>query len=472
LVTDRHRPAFHFTAPAGWLNDPNGVGQWNGTYHLFYQHNPNAPVHRDMHWGHATSQDLVHWTDEPIALTPTPGGPDAGGCWSGVLVDDNGTPTLVYSGHRDGQERACLAVGDADLRAWTKDPANPVIPATPEDLELVAYRDHCVWREGESWSQLIGAGIRGQGGTALRYTSPDLRNWTYEGPILVGDAQSTDPLYTGTMWECVDLFPLGDKHVLIFSVMDDGTTNYSAYYTGTYAEGTFTPEYLGMLDYGQRYFYAPQSMREESGRRTMFGWLMENRPEADVLEAGWAGVMSLPRRLELAPDGSLKQAPVDNVETLRDAHVNVAPLELQPDKAIGLAQVNGDQLDIEATLGLEPQARVDLAVRCTPDGSERTVVVLDRAAGELRLGALHGPLPIGPDGVVELRVLVDHSALEVFANGRALTARTYPARPDATGVTIAASGAPARLARLDAWTMTGIWDGPPQTRPNPATASK
>lgn len=115
-MEDRHRPAFHFVAPTGWMNDPNGVGQWNGTYHLFYQYNPDAPVHNAIQWGHATSRDLVHWADEPIALTPTPGGPDADGCWSGVLVNDNGTPTLVYSGHRGDQQLPCLAVGDAELR--------------------------------------------------------------------------------------------------------------------------------------------------------------------------------------------------------------------------------------------------------------------------------------------------------------------------------------------------------------------
>lgn len=371
MAVDSHRPAFHFVAPSGWLNDPNGVGQWNGTYHLFYQYNPDAPVHNWIQWGHATSRDLLHWTDEPIALTPTPGGPDADGCWSGVLVNDGGVPTLVYSGNRDGVQLPCLAVGDAELRTWRKDPANPVVAAPPEGLDLVAYRDHCVWRDGDRWSQLIGSGIRGQGGTALLYTSPDLRTWTYECPILVGDASSTDPMYTGTMWECVDLFTLADRNVLLFSVMDDGTTNYPAYYSGRYADGRFTPEYGAMLDYGQRYFYAPQSMREESGRRTMFGWLMEGRPEADVLAAGWAGVMSLPRQVELGPDGSLLQAPVDEVKRLREEHAGVGALDLQPGKAIRLEQVDGDQLDIEATLVLDERAGVELAIRCTPDGSSR-----------------------------------------------------------------------------------------------------
>jgi sucrose-6-phosphate hydrolase SacC (GH32 family) len=89
---DPHRPRFHFVSPAGWLNDPNGVGQRDGTFHLFYQYNPHAPVHDRIHWGHATSTDLVHWTDEPVALVPGSSGPDADGCWSGVLVDDGGTP--------------------------------------------------------------------------------------------------------------------------------------------------------------------------------------------------------------------------------------------------------------------------------------------------------------------------------------------------------------------------------------------
>jgi beta-fructofuranosidase len=386
------------------------------------------------------------------------------------------------------QQRPCIAVGDADLRSWKKYAGNPVIAEPPAGLDLVAYRDHSVWREGDVWSQLVGSGIRGQGGTALRYTSTDLREWTYEGPILVGDASVTEPVYTGTMWECVDLIrglgsspgkqsPLADKQVLVISAWDEGSTNHSAYYTGHYADGRFTPEYLGLLDYGLNFFYAPQSFRDESGRQVMYGWLQEGRPDA-VRAHGWSGVMSLPRRLELADDGSLVQAPVDEVASLRGEHVSVPAAELQPGQAITLDQVHGDELDVEATLVLSDDAQVELTIRRTPDDAEQTVVVLDRAAGELRLdrtnsslGAdldvrdLHGPLPIGPDGVVELRVVIDHSALEIFANGRALTARVYPTRADATGVRIGASNAPASLTRLDAWTMTGIWDGPRPARP-------
>ena len=102
---DPHRPAFHFVAPAGWLNDPNGLTQRDGWYHLFYQYNPFAAVHDRIHWGHARSTDLMHWEHLPIALEPGDG-PDVDGCWSGVLVDDDGVPTLVYSGRHDGSRTA------------------------------------------------------------------------------------------------------------------------------------------------------------------------------------------------------------------------------------------------------------------------------------------------------------------------------------------------------------------------------
>jgi beta-fructofuranosidase len=90
-VGDSHRPTYHLTPPANWLNDPNGLVRWNGRYHVFYQYNPGGPYHATIHWGHAVSDDLVHWRDEPVALTPSPDGPDRDGCWSGCTVDDDGT---------------------------------------------------------------------------------------------------------------------------------------------------------------------------------------------------------------------------------------------------------------------------------------------------------------------------------------------------------------------------------------------
>ncbi|WP_314410490.1 glycoside hydrolase family 32 protein [Streptomyces kroppenstedtii] len=488
-LRDPHRPRFHFTSPGGWLNDPNGLSHWNGVYHLFYQYNPLSAAHHRIHWGHATSTDLVHWTDEPVALVPGTDGPDRDGCWSGVLVDDGGVPTLVYSGRHGEQELPCVARGSADLRYWTKDPANPVITAPPEGIDITAFRDHCVWREGSGenqvWRQLVGSGIRGAGGTAFLYESDDLRSWRYVGPLLTGDAsQNRGELdWTGTMWECVDLFRLGEgdeagsTDALVFSAWDEGTTHHPLYWTGRYQGDTFTTTALHRLDYGERYFYAPQSTRDEHGRRIMFGWLQEGRTDEANARAGWCGVMSLPRVVTLATDGGLHQAPVPELTELRRERVEVAPGR-PAGPYTRLHAVRGDQLDIETTLRLAPGATARLVLRETPDGAERTVVEVSRAhdgaSGTLRLHRetssldpsvdtepRYGTLPLDPDGRVDLRVLVDHSALEIFANGRALTARVYPTRPDeAVGVGIGADG-DVTLERFDAWRMMSAFtDGP------------
>ena len=463
---DPHRPAFHFVAPAGWLNDPNGLTQRDGWYHLFYQYNPFAAVHDRIHWGHARSTDLTHWEHLPIALEPGDG-PDGDGCWSGVLVDDGGVPTLVYSGRHDGIELPCVATGSPDLLEWTTDATNPVIPAPPGDLDIVAFRDHCVWREPGSgsapgrWRQIIGAGIRGIGGTALLYESDDLRSWQYVGPLLVGDVDAparTAPDWTGTMWECVDLFRVDSEKaatdVLVFSAWDDGVTHHPLYWTGDYRGDRFEPTALHRLDLGGRFFYAPQSMQDEAGRRIMFGWMQEGRTDAAAVAAGWSGVMSLPRVVSARADGSLRQSPAPEVDALR------TDLLFDGDaSALSPGAIAGDQLDLELDVALAPHGSFELTVRATPDGQEQTTYRLHRIGDEVEFSLdrtrssldrstdaqlLSGRIPLDGD-VVRLRVLVDHSALEAFANGIPLAARVYPTRSDATHIAITLDDAGASL---------------------------
>lgn len=509
---DPHRPGFHLTAPTGWLNDPNGLTHRDGVFHLFYQANPYAAVHDRIHWAHVTSTDLVRWQDEPIALVPDETGPDQDGCWSGVLVDDDGVPTIVYSGRHGDRELPCVAVGSPDLRTWTKDPANPVIPHTPPGVDVTAYRDHCVWREGGRWRQLVGSGVRGVGGTAFLYDSPDLRRWELVGPLLHGSADDPargEPLWSGTMWECVDLFRLcadgtsasvGDPaararpgvDVLLLSVWDEGVTHYPLYLTGTYAGDEFVVGATHRLDHGERFFYAPQSMADASGRRVLFGWLQEGRGEQACVEAGWSGVMSLPRVVTLATDGTLHQAPAPEVATLRVDGTDVPTGPLPPGERLDLA--SGDQLDVELDLVLEPGAEVEVLLRATPagpggpgrpdgpegpdgpgvDDGERTVVRLSRGEGDQEGTALlaldrsrssldpdvdtvplAGRVPVAADGSVHLRVLVDRSALEVFAGGRPLTSRVYPTLADATGAAVRAARGTVQVQGGGVWTMRG-----------------
>ncbi|MFT4217317.1 MAG: glycoside hydrolase family 32 protein [Micropruina sp.] len=489
---DPARPRFHLTAPTGWLNDPNGLCQRDGVHHLFYQYNPAGGFHHQIQWGHATSRDLVHWTDRPAALQPSEG-PDADGCWSGVLVDDGGTPTLVYTGHAGDADLPCLATGSADLLSWTKDPGNPVIGERPAS-GMSGFRDHCVWREGDRWRMLIGAGLRGSGGFVALYDSPDLRSWEYRGPFLSGtafDRAQDDPVWPGTMWECAELFrldadrdqPLGDDRTghdfLVFSAWHQGLTHHALYWSGSYRGDRFAPSGLHRLDLGGRYFYAPQSYRDEAGRRIMFGWLQDARSPALGVAAGWAGVMSLPRLVTERGDGTLQFAPAPEVESLRAGCLVDRSDSVGPDAMRRYPEVSGGQLDLEIEVILVPGAGIEVqlpghdlgggcvgaaVLRIERSRLDSLSVQLDRSttAGDpgIDTSLRGGFAPVAADGAVGVRIVVDHSALEIFVNGVALTARVHPESTETSlGVRTAAASVPVALR---AWRMTDAW---PSDRP-------
>ena len=306
LARDSHRPRYHFLPPANWMNDPNGLIHWQGRYHLFYQYNPNGPFHGTIHWGHAVSDDLVHWEHLPIALAP--GDLDADGCWSGCAVDADGTPLLFYTGV--SPQRQLLATGSPDLLHWRKHP-EPLIAAPPPDIDAGPhqdFRDPYVWRAEDGWYMVIGSQDVGKGGVILLYRSMDLRRWDYLHPLLRAEEVRGFPIWNGSMWECPNFFPLGDAHVLMLSVWDQQQTYYPVVFSGDFSAQKFHPRRQERVDWGGC-FYAPQVMRDAHGRALMWGWLWEQRTAEAQRAAGWAGVMSLPRVLSLAPDGALLQQP-------------------------------------------------------------------------------------------------------------------------------------------------------------------
>jgi beta-fructofuranosidase len=460
LAGDMHRPIYHFLPPSNWMNDPNGVSQWDGRYHLFYQYNPLAARWGAIHWGHAVSADLVHWLDLPIALSPTPGGPDADGCWSGCIVDNGGVPTMLYTGLRDGAQRPCLATSHDGLLTWRKHPGNPVIAEPPADVDAVDFRDHCIWREGDTWYQVIGGKIDGVGGAALLYRSRDLVEWEYLHPLCVGDQAET-----GMVWECPDFFPLGEKHVLLISPIPLRKT---LYMVGTYADHRFTPERIGVVDAGGHY-YAPQSMRDAQGRRLIWGWVWEGRDEPAQLAAGWAGVMSLPRVLTLLPDGTLGSAPAPELELLRERHWGWRDLRLS--SAIhALAEVQGDALEIGVEFAPNDATAFGIDVRCSDARTEYTRIVYDRARQRLEIDRSQssaspadqhdlygGTLALEAGESLILRVFVDRSVIEVFANGRlCLTSRVYPSATS-LGVALFAQGGSVDVSTIDVWKLGSIW---------------
>jgi beta-fructofuranosidase len=460
LSGDHHRPRYHFLPPSNWMNDPNGLIQWDGQYHLFYQYNPLDARWGVIHWGHAVSSDLVHWSDLPIALSPTPGGPDADGCWSGCIVDNGGVPTMLYTGVREQAQRPCLATSADGLVTWQMHSGNPVIAALPEELEGIDFRDHCVWREGDTWYQLIGGKLASGGGAALLYRSRDLVEWEYLHPLCVGD-----PAESGAIWECPDLFTLGGgKHVLMVSPIPLRKT---LYFIGAYADHRFLPERLETVDAGG-HFYAPQSMVDGRGRRLMWGWIWEGRTEAAQLAAGWAGVMSLPRVLSSRPDGTLGFAPAAELAALRDRHWRWDALQISADQPLG--GVRSDAVEIIAEFDPGGADVFGVDVRCSADGGERTRIAYDRerqwleidrsqasASPEDQHDRQGGALTLDEAETLTLRIFVDRSVIEVFANGRmCLTSRVYPLA-ESLGVALFAQGGSVDVRSIDIWNMRSIW---------------
>jgi beta-fructofuranosidase len=434
---------------------------------MFHQYNPQAAVWGNMNWAHATSPDMIHWQHGPIALSPTPGGPDGDGVFSGSAVLDNGTPTMIYTGVappateseatlRDGlhtwREVQCLAVAqDDDLRTWKKR-AQPVIPTPPAGLVVTGFRDPCLWKEGDHWMMILGSGILHKGGVILLYSSRDLRQWTYLHPLVQGSPgsnKSVNPVDTGEMWECPDFFPLGDKHVLLISTM--GRVRWKV---GTYANQVFTPEKEGVVDWGA--YYAAKTMLDADSNRILWGWITETRPDAELIAAGWAGAMSLPRVLSLNSNNELQMEVAPAVQQLRAAHTSIThdPSPMARQKLLDSLRV----YDLATELKLEFHPKTEnFEIRLQSKSGENFVAIscATKSAGlELRVDNVSAPLSGASGSPVQLHMFLDGSVLEVFANGTtSLTKRVY--RIPSSPLMLKLRG-DVELTSLDAWQITPI----------------
>ncbi len=469
VMPDGHRPVFHFLPTRNWLNDPNGLIQWNGQYHVFYQYNPNGAFHGTIHWGHALSRDLVHWEHLSIALAPTPDGFDKDGCWSGCAINNNGVPTVFYTGvHPQVQ---CMATSsDENLVTWQKH-LQPVISAPPPDIEAHAgghIRDPFVWKENDQWYMLLGSKIEGVGGVILLYRSTDLLNWSYLHPLLTGDVKQQEPLWTGTMWECPNFLAFDSKHVLIISPQATALDHLMpVYFLGDWENERFQAEPGQVLVHG-KYFYAPQVMRAEDGRYIMWGWIKEGRSPERSFVAGWNGVMSLPIQVSLLSDGKLGLEPVKELEALRQEHHHFEDLHITP-KADLLLDIQGVSLEIEIQFPPNLKTEVGLVMRASFNGEDQTRIIYEPIQQQLMIHRSNpspdvdidnqfAPLTLSPGEPLTLRVFLDHSVLEVFANHHTcLVSRVYPSDAASNRLGLSVQTHPVTISTLDIWQLKDIW---------------
>jgi beta-fructofuranosidase len=481
LAGDRYRPLYHFLAPSNWMNDPNGTIFWKGRYHVFYQYNPNGPFHGTIHWGHASSADLVHWQDHPIALFPGPQPADSEQCYSGAaFVNKEGVPTFIYHGLPDG---ICLATSRDDLlEKWDKHPANPIIPNPGPGDEYQVRGAPCAWVEDGVYYAVTGNSINAPD-TGYLFRSSDMSKWEYLHVFYSGG------FFTEGASEdcgCPDFFRLGDKHVLLFTSHRRG----AQCYTGSYKDQRFVPEKhtrLAFGDWGRPGIYCEGlTLLDDRNRRILFGRIHEARFSHVQRASGWAGIFALPTVMNLAPDGEVGVEPVPELDALRGEHFAVSNVPLAADSVVPLG-ITGDCLEIKARLEWTDAEEVGLKVRCSEDDSEETLVRFNinpwhahRRGPGFRMAAMRTLiLDIGRSSVsrevcnrdpqhcffmlpdtqsIELRIYIDRSVVEVFALGRHyLAKRIYPSRPDSVQVKAYAVGGRAQVARLDAWRMKPVW---------------
>ncbi len=452
VAKDRFRPGFHFLPPGRFLNDPDGCVQFRGAYHVFYQHlpfwgEPNASTAPG--WGHAVSRDLVHWQHWPIALMPVPGTYDARAVASGCCVIADGLPTIVYTSVPP--QAQSLARSFDGMRTWRRFARNPVIPKPPAIPGLEdGFRDPFVWRHGRQWRMLVGSGIRGQGGTVLQYESTDLVTWRFLGSLCT--SMGADCF----QWECPNFFRLGDRWVLIVSPLFrsiSGLRGPVQYTVGTYdgrrfKHGKWHPVDLG----GPAVFYAPNSLRDDRGRRILWGWIRGGGESG----APWNGMLTLPRLLELGSDLRLRVRAVRNVDTLRgELLADFGQRELEAGESLDVCR--GSLLDVVVEFPLRGSGRLSFDVLCSAEGGHATTVSLDLASGELRHGDNVGVLARDGGDICTVRLLVDRSVVEVYADRReVMTLRAFPPI-GADRVRLAAERTPVRLTRVRAWQMSSIW---------------
>ena len=478
LAADPWRPAFHYQPPSKWMNDPNGTIYWKGRYHLFYQHNPDGPWHGNIHWGHASSEDLVHWTDHPIALAPGPDGPDRLDCYSGAaFVNAAGVPTHIYHGVPGG---ICLATSTDDMLInWEKHAANPVIPDPGPGAEFVVTGAPCGWVEDGVYYAVTGSSHQSPDAAYL-FSSTDMAHWQYLHPFYVG-GEFTHP---GEDCAVPDFFMLNGKAVLSFASHARG----AQFYVGSYTDQRFTPERHKRLAFAESRrtgaYCEGQTLLDDRGRRILFGRFSEARFKYALIASGWAGICALPMVLSLSEDSELLLDPVPELEVLRSDHLSLRDVQVPAGGDVRL-DISGDSLEMRTVLEWDDAEEIGLKVRSSPDGEEETLVRFNTNPGRshVRPGRV-APMrelildvsrsSMSPDvsnresqrcafevpygNPVELRIFVDRSVVEVIADRRHYVGkRIYPTRPDSVEVRAYARGGRAALRSFDAWRMNAIW---------------
>ena len=496
-----YRPQFHFSPPAQWMNDPNGMVFFNGEYHLFYQYYPEDTVWGPMHWGHAVSSDMVHWKHLPIALYPD----EKGYTFSGSAVVDwrntsgfgsDGKPPLVaiFTYHAPGKwwagkkslETQGIAYSNDRGRSWTKFEGNPVLPNTKK---LRDFRDPKVfWHEGtQRWVMVVSANDHVQ-----FWASPDLKQWSHLSDFGHGlGAQD------GT-WECPDLVEMtvegsGEtRWVLIQNINPGGPHGGSGvqYFVGDFDgqhfsldasfEKTLAEEGAVWLDTGRDNYAGVtwSDIPDDDGRTLFIGWMSNWEYAQSVPTHPWRSAMTIPRQLVLTrtdQDGyRVYSRAVTELQTLRGTSRKIEPARIKAgSEFILLADAPLMQSEWKLDLELPDSVTFDIGFELKNDLGERYRFGLDGAKGELysdrrasgdsrfsaKFPGVHRAARLSESRRLELHIFVDAASVETFTDNGAnvFTDTVFPSSPF-TQLSVYAERADLHMNGGQTWELNRIWD--------------
>lgn len=450
------RPAFHITAPIGWINDPNGFSVYKNQYHLFYQYHPYSDVWGPMHWGHCRSNDFIKWEELPVALAPDEPY-DAGGCFSGSAIETDEGHALIYTGvcekekdgHKQFLQNQCLAIGDGNV--YQKTAGNPVIDgsALPNGFSREDFRDPKIWYENGTY-YLVAGNRKSDGlGQIVMFSSNDLQNWKYETVLAENKGDY------GRMWECPDFFKLDGTQVLIISPQDMRACEYD-FYNGNQAV-CFLGEYDSqnykfshgdgiLLDHGFD-FYAPQTLLTGDNRRIMIAWMQSWDANIKPAEQKWNGMMTVPRELRVN-QGCLYQSPVKELEKYHTNYVSYHDAEVFGECCFDGIKGRVLDLTVEILAGeynsfsIQFAHNEDYTTGFTYHKAER-IIAFDRTySGMIREAVSLRKMKVkDPQNTLKLRILLDKFSAELFVNdGRQTFSATFYTPPEADGIVFGCDG--------------------------------
>jgi len=410
---DPNRPVYHITAPANWINDPNGPIFHHGVWHMFYQHNPYGDDWGNMHWGHVRSRNLAQWEHLPIALWPSKEVAEEhvfSGC---AAIRADGKPVIFYTSIGRGKSASeyaeqWMAIGDKDLVKWEKASSNPALSESLHgNTKIWDWRDPFLFKyRGGDYMVLGGNLNKAKGGEAIvaLYKAKDssLEKWEYLGILF----KHPDPTVVNI--ECPNFFEVDGKWVLIVS-----PHRRVEYFVGTFDGRRFTHETQGLMDHSDNY-YAPNCTTDGKGRRILWGWIRGFKGGQ-----GWNGALTLPRVLNVDGNGKLNQWPVDEAVMLRLPELFSIRAKLSPTKMYS-AEIPTPQLEISAEFTSGNNSGMRIFKTETNPGLE-----IFYSNGELKVGDKSMPLVLGANDFLRLYVFVDHSVVEVYANATVCFTSVY-----------------------------------------------